>query len=144
MQEELFFFEGEDIFFFELDSEEERSSSKWRCRGFQKDIRVFVNFWVKIQFYYFILIKGGWKVVNLYLLKKQLFFFLGVVEERVCQSFVSRDNFLDISSVLEFSVFFVFYCVDSNSGDIVVIEEVWMENLKESSSFLKIGRYSLG
>lgn len=51
---------------------------------------------------------------------------------------------MDISSVLEFSVFFVFYCVDSNSGDIVVIEEVWMENLKESSSFLKIGRYSLG
>uniref|UniRef100_A0A2R8ZQN7 Ral transcription factor IIIC subunit 1 n=1 Tax=Pan paniscus TaxID=9597 RepID=A0A2R8ZQN7_PANPA len=144
MQEESLLPEGEDTFLSESDSEEERSSSKRRGRGSQKDTRASANLRPKTQPHHSTPTKGGWKVVNLHPLKKQLPSFPGAAEERACQSLASRDSLLDTSSVSEPNVSFVSHCADSNIGDIAVIEEVRMENPKESSSSLKTGRHSSG
>uniref|UniRef100_A0A2I3H479 Ral transcription factor IIIC subunit 1 n=1 Tax=Nomascus leucogenys TaxID=61853 RepID=A0A2I3H479_NOMLE len=144
MQEESLLPEGEDTFLSESDSEEERSSSKRRGRGSQKDTRASANLRPKTQPHHSTPTKGGWKVVNLHPLKKQPPSFPGAAEERACQSLTSRDNLLDTSSVSEPNVSFVSHCADSNSGDIAVIEEVRVENPKESSSSLKTGRHSSG
>ncbi|KAL0617008.1 General transcription factor 3C polypeptide 1 [Plecturocebus cupreus] len=142
MQEESLLPEGEDTFLSESDSEEERSSSKRRGRGAQRDTRASVNVRPKTQPHHSTPAKGGWKVLNLHSLKKQPPSFPAAAEERSCQSLASRDNLLDTSSVSDPNVSFVSHCTDSNSGDIAVIEEVRMENPKESSSSLKTGRHS--
>nr|XP_012320038.1 general transcription factor 3C polypeptide 1 [Aotus nancymaae] len=142
MQEESLLPEGEDTFLSESDSEEERSSSKRRGRGAQRDTRASANVRPKTQPHHSTPAKGGWKVLNLHPLKKQPPSFPGPAEERACQSLASRDNLLDTSNVSDPNVSFVSHCTDSNSGDIAVIEEVRMENPKESSSSLKTGRHS--
>lgn len=74
---------------------------------------------------------GGWKV-NLHPLKKQPSCSPGAAEEKACRGSAAGDSLLDTSSSSEPNLAFGSHCVDSNSGDIAVIEEVRLENPKVS------------
>lgn len=75
---------------------------------------------------------GGWKV-NLHPLKKQPTSSPGAAEERACRGSVGADSLLDTSSSSEATSAFGSHCVESNSGDIAVIEEVRLDNPKVSA-----------
>uniref|UniRef100_A0A8C9DDC2 Ral transcription factor IIIC subunit 1 n=1 Tax=Prolemur simus TaxID=1328070 RepID=A0A8C9DDC2_PROSS len=147
VQEESLLPEGEDTFLSDSDSEEEgssSSSSKRKGRGSQGDARSSAHPGPGTQFHHSTPTKGGWKVLNLHPLKKQPSSSPGAAEEKACRSSASRDNLLDTSSTSDPSVSFGSHCLDSNSGDIAVIEEVRLENPKESSSSQKTGRHGPG
>ena len=72
---------------------------------------------------------GGWKV-NLHPLKKQLPSSLAVAEEKACQSSAGGDSLLDTSASSYPGAPFGSHCMESNSGDMTVIEEVRLENPK--------------
>ncbi|XP_021567113.1 general transcription factor 3C polypeptide 1 [Carlito syrichta] len=142
VQEESLLPEGEDTFLSESDSEEESSSSnKRRGRASQGDGRSFTNLGSGTQPHHSTPTKGGWKVLNLHPLKKQSSSISGAAEEKACRGFVGKDGLLDTSSTSDQNMSYGSHCVGSNSGDIAVIEEVRLENPKESSSSLKTGRH---
>lgn len=68
--------------------------------------------------------------MNLHPLKKQPSSSPGAAEEKACWSTVAGDGLLDTSSNSDPSVPFGSSCLESNSGDIAVIEEVRLENPK--------------
>ncbi|XP_023596774.1 general transcription factor 3C polypeptide 1 isoform X1 [Trichechus manatus latirostris] len=123
VQEESVPPEGEDTFLSESDSEEESRRSKRKGKGLQGDRR-----------HHSTPAKGGWKVLNLHPLKKQSSCTPGAAEEKSCWSSVSGDGLLHSSGFSDA------HCMESNTGDIAVIEEVRLENPKESSSSQKSGK----
>ncbi|KAB0394536.1 hypothetical protein E2I00_004116 [Balaenoptera physalus] len=86
---------------------------------------------------------GGWKVISLHPLKKHSSSSVGAAE-RAGQSSFGGDNLLDTSSSADPGVSLGSHCVESHSGDIAVIEEVRLENPKESSSSQKTGKHGPG
>uniref|UniRef100_H0WHE0 Ral transcription factor IIIC subunit 1 n=2 Tax=Otolemur garnettii TaxID=30611 RepID=H0WHE0_OTOGA len=145
VQEESLLPEGEDTFLSESDSEEEgSSSSKRKGRGCQGDVRSAALLGPGAQFHHSTPTKGGWKVLNLQPLRKQPASSPGATEEKLCRSSVSRDNILDTSSTSDPNISFDSHCLGSGSGNIAVIEEVRLENPKESSSSQKTGRHGAG
>ncbi|XP_054438758.1 general transcription factor 3C polypeptide 1 [Pteronotus mesoamericanus] len=136
--------EGEDTFLSEWDSEEEggSSSSRRRGRGSQGDAKSSSSIGLGTQPHHSIPTKGGWKV-NLHPLKKQPSSSSGAAEDKACRSSVGG-RLPDPSSSLDSSVSFGSHCVENSSGDIAVIEEVRLENPKESSSSQKPGRHGPG
>ncbi|KAM6155909.1 general transcription factor 3C polypeptide 1 [Rhynchocyon petersi] len=118
--------EGEELLS-ESDSEEERRSSKKKGKRSQGDRTRGTP------------AKGGWKGANRHPLKKQLSGSSGAAEENAGWNSTGGDN-LDTSGFSDTSVPFGSHCLDSNTGDIAVIEEVRMENPKESSSSQKSGK----
>lgn len=75
---------------------------------------------------------GGWKILNLHPLKKLPATTTPGSAERTFQNVVSGDSFLDSSSSSDPNVSFGSHCLESNLGDIAVIEEVRLENPKVS------------
>lgn len=71
--------------------------------------------------------------MNLHPLKKQPVSSPGAAEERACRGSVGADSLLDTSSSSEATSAFGSHCVESNSGDIAVIEEVRLDNPKVSA-----------
>ncbi|XP_054549762.1 general transcription factor 3C polypeptide 1 isoform X2 [Talpa occidentalis] len=143
VQEESLLPEGEDTFLSESDSEEEGGScSKRRGRGSQGDRKSSLS--LGAQPHHSTSSKGGWKFVNLHPLKKQPASSSGAAEEKACRSAVSRDSLVDTSSTSDPSVSFGSHCMESTSGDIAMIEEVRLENPKESSSSQKTGKHGPG
>ncbi|XP_008564836.1 PREDICTED: general transcription factor 3C polypeptide 1 [Galeopterus variegatus] len=143
VQEESLLPEGEDAFLSESDSEEEGSGSgKRKGRGPPGDGRSSASLGPWAQPHHSTPTKGGWKVFNLHPLKKQPSSHPGAAEEKACRGLVSGgDSFLDTSSSSDPNVSFGSHCVESGSGDIAVIEEVRLENPKESSSSQKTGKH---
>ncbi|XP_006859958.1 PREDICTED: general transcription factor 3C polypeptide 1 [Chrysochloris asiatica] len=128
VQEDLLLPEGEETFLSESDSEEESSrssSSKRKGRGDGAHHPTPG--------------KGGWKVLNLHSLKKQPSCSMGAAEEKAWSS-SGGDGLLDASGFSDPSVPYGSHCVETNNGDIAVIEEVRLENPKESSSSQKSGK----
>ncbi|XP_037669883.1 general transcription factor 3C polypeptide 1 isoform X2 [Choloepus didactylus] len=146
VQEESLPPEGEDTFLSESDSEEESSSSgsKRKGRGSQGDTKSSASLGLGTQPHHSSPTKGGWKVLNLHPLKKQPSSSPAAAEERACQTAVSADSLLDTSSSSEANMSFGAHCMENNSGDIAVIEEVRLENPKESSSSQKTGKHGPG
>lgn len=68
--------------------------------------------------------------MNLHPLKKQPSSSPGAADEKACWSSAAGDGLLDTSSSSDPSVPFGSSCLESNSGDIAVIEEVRLENPK--------------
>lgn len=68
--------------------------------------------------------------MNLHPLKKQPSSSPGAADEKACWNSVAGDGLLDTSSSSDPSVPFGSSCLESNSGDIAVIEEVRLENPK--------------
>ncbi|KAF6124687.1 general transcription factor IIIC subunit 1 [Phyllostomus discolor] len=135
--------EGEDTFLSEWDSEEEgggSSSSRRRGKGSQGDAKPSSSIGLGTQPHHSIPTKGGWKV-NLHPLKKQPSSSSGAAEDKAGRSSVGGGRVLDPSSSSDPSVSFGSHCVENNSGDIAVIEEVRLENPKESSSSQKATRH---
>ncbi|XP_040319620.1 general transcription factor 3C polypeptide 1 [Herpailurus yagouaroundi] len=144
VQEESLLPEVEDSFLSDSDSEEERgSSSKRKGRVSQGDGRVCFGSGLGTQPHHSTPAKGGWKV-NLHPLKKQLPSSLAVAEEKACQSSAGGDSLLDTSASSYPGAPFGFHCMESNSGDMTVIEEVRLENPKESGSSQKTGKHGPG
>ncbi|XP_032460008.1 general transcription factor 3C polypeptide 1 [Phocoena sinus] len=143
VQEESLLPEGEDAFLSESDSEEEGSGGRRRGRGSQRDSRSFSNGSLRTQPHHSTSTKGGWKVISLHPLKKHPSSSLGAAE-RACQSSFRGDNLLDTSSSSDPSVPLGSHCMESHSGDIAVIEEVRLENPKESGSSQKTGKHGPG
>ncbi|XP_047388879.1 general transcription factor 3C polypeptide 1 isoform X3 [Sciurus carolinensis] len=140
--EETLLPEGEDTFLSESDSEEESSRrSKRRGRGAQGHLRSAVDAGPGSQPRHSTPTKGGWKVLNLHPLKKQPSSSAGAAEERASRGSVGRDGLLDTSSNSDLNVSFGSHCVESNNGDIAVIEEVRLDNPKESSSSQRTGKH---
>ncbi|XP_004623195.2 general transcription factor 3C polypeptide 1 [Octodon degus] len=136
--------EGEDTFLSESDSEEEGSrGSKRRARGAQGHARSSVEFGPGCQPHHSTPTKGGWKLLNLHPLKKPLPSSPGAAEERTSRTSGGRDA-LDTSSSSDLSMSFGSHCMESSSGDIAMIEEVRVDNPKESGSSQKGGKYSTG
>ncbi|XP_036268902.1 general transcription factor 3C polypeptide 1 isoform X1 [Pipistrellus kuhlii] len=134
--------EGEDTFLSELDSEEEGSSSSSKRRG-RGDVRSSSSSGLGAQPQHSTPIKGGWKV-NLHPLKKQPTSSPGAAEERACRGSVGADSLLDTSSSSDATSAFGSHCVESSNGDIAVIEEVRLDNPKESGSSQKTGKHGPG
>ncbi|XP_023471845.2 general transcription factor 3C polypeptide 1 [Equus przewalskii] len=145
VQEESLLPEGEDTFLSESDSEEEGSSrsSKRRGRGPQGDMKS-LSLCPGTQPRHSTPAKGGWKVVNLHPLKKQPASSPAAAEEKACRSSGGRDSLPEASSSTDPSVSYGSHCMKSNSGDIAVIEEVRLENPKESGSSQKTGKHGPG
>ncbi|XP_010989212.2 general transcription factor 3C polypeptide 1 isoform X1 [Camelus dromedarius] len=144
VQEESLLPEGEDAFLSESDSEEEGGGGKRKGRGPQGDVKLSSSSSLGAQPQHSTPTKVGWKVVNLHPLKKQPSAFPGAAEERACRSSVGGDSLLDTSSSSDPNVSFGSHCMESHSGDIAVIEEVRLENPKESSSSQKTGKHGPG
>ncbi|XP_004450524.2 general transcription factor 3C polypeptide 1 [Dasypus novemcinctus] len=135
----------EDTFLSESDSEESSSSSsKRKGKGSQGDTKSSSSVSLRTRLHHSTPNKGGWKILNLHPLKKQLPSSSAVAEEKAWQSSVGGDSLLDTSSSSDAPVSFGSHCVDSNSGDIAVIEEVRLENPKESSNSQKTGKHGPG
>lgn len=134
--------EGEDTFLSEWDSEEEGggSSSRRRGKGSQGDAKPSSSIGLGTQPHHSIPTKGGWKV-NLHPLKKQPSSSAGAAEDKAGRSSVGGGRVLDPSSSSDPGASFGSHCVENNSGDIAVIEEVRLENPKESSSSQKAARH---
>ncbi|XP_006896693.1 PREDICTED: general transcription factor 3C polypeptide 1 [Elephantulus edwardii] len=128
VQEESLLPDGEDAFLSESDSEEECKSSRKKGKRSQGDRARATP------------AKGGWKGTNRNPMKKPLAGSSGAGEEKAGWSSVGGDGHLDTSGFSDTSGPFSSHCIDSNSGDIAVIEEVRMENPKESSSSQKSGK----
>ncbi|XP_049555305.1 general transcription factor 3C polypeptide 1 isoform X2 [Orcinus orca] len=143
VQEESLLPEAEDAFLSESDSEEEGSGGRRRGRGSQRDSRSFSNGSLRTQPHHSTSTKGGWKVISLHPLKKHPSSSLGAAE-RASQSSFRGDNLLDTSSSSDPSVSLGSHCMESHSGDIAVIEEVRLENPKESGSSQKTGKHGPG
>uniref|UniRef100_A0A9L0IWV0 Ral transcription factor IIIC subunit 1 n=1 Tax=Equus asinus TaxID=9793 RepID=A0A9L0IWV0_EQUAS len=145
VQEESLLPEGEDTFLSESDSEEEGSSrsSKRRGRGPQGDMKS-LSLCPGTQPRHSTPAKGGWKVVNLHPLKKQPASSPAAAEEKACRSSGGRNSLPEASSSTDPSVSYGSHCMKSNSGDIAVIEEVRLENPKESGSSQKTGKHGPG
>ncbi|KAM6166644.1 general transcription factor 3C polypeptide 1 isoform 2-T2 [Erethizon dorsatum] len=144
MSEEPLLPEGEDAFLSESDSEEEGSrGSKRRARGAQGHVKSPAEFGPGSQPYHSTPTKGGWKLLNLHPLKKQLPSSPGAAEERASRSSGGRDN-LDTSGSSDLNMSFGSHCMESTSGDIAMIEEVRLENPKESGSSQKGGKHGAG
>ncbi|XP_044903716.1 general transcription factor 3C polypeptide 1 isoform X1 [Felis catus] len=144
VQEESLLPEVEDSFLSDSDSEEERgSSSKRKGRVSQGDGRACFGAGLGTQPHHSTPAKGGWKV-NLHPLKKQLPSSLAVAEEKACQSSAGGDSLLDTSASSYPGAPFGSHCMESNSGDMTVIEEVRLENPKESGSSQKTGKHGPG
>ncbi|XP_010621796.1 general transcription factor 3C polypeptide 1 isoform X1 [Fukomys damarensis] len=144
MSEEPLLPEGEDAFLSESDSEEEGSrGGKRRPQGAQAHTRPSAEFRPGVQPPHSTPTKGGWKLLNLHPLKRQLPSSPGAAEERASRSSGSRDN-LDTSGSSDFNVSFGSHCVESSSGDIAMIEEVRLDNPKESGSSQKAGKHGTG
>nr|XP_044987786.1 general transcription factor 3C polypeptide 1 [Jaculus jaculus] len=136
--------EGEEAFLSDSDSEEESSrSSKRKGRGSRGHSKASGDFVSGAQPHHSTPTKGGWKVLNLHPLKKPPAASPGNAEERACRSSASKDG-LDTSSSSELNASFDPHCVESHSGDIAVIEEVRLENPKESGGSQKAGRHGAG
>ncbi|XP_057604744.1 general transcription factor 3C polypeptide 1 isoform X2 [Hippopotamus amphibius kiboko] len=127
VQEESLLPEGEDAFLSESDSEEEGggSSSKRKGRGSQRDARSFSNSSLRTQPHHSTPAKGA-------------------AEERASRSSFSGNNPPDTSSSSDPGVSLGSHCMENHSGDIAVIEEVRLENPKESSSSQKTGKHGPG
>ncbi|XP_048189267.1 general transcription factor 3C polypeptide 1 isoform X4 [Perognathus longimembris pacificus] len=123
--------EGEDAFLSESDSEEERRTSKRKGRAHQGSARASADAGPGSQPHHATQGKGGWKAGNL---KVQPSSSLGTAEEK---GLGARDGFGDTSSSSD-----LVSCVESNGGDIAVIEEVRLD--KEISSSQKSGRHGTG
>ncbi|XP_066131590.1 general transcription factor 3C polypeptide 1 [Saccopteryx bilineata] len=136
--------EGEDTFLSESDSEEEGSSSSSRKRGraSQGDTKSSSG-GLGTQPHHSTPTKGGWKV-SLPSLKKQPSTSLAAAEEKAGRSSVTGDSLLDSSGLSDPSMSLDSQCVENNSGNIAVIEEVRLENPKESSSSQKAGKHGPG
>ncbi|KAM9056829.1 general transcription factor 3C polypeptide 1 isoform 3-T3 [Megaptera novaeangliae] len=143
VQEESLLPEGEDAFLSESDSEEEGSGCRRRGRGSQRDSKSFSNGGLRTRPHHTTPTKGGWKVISLHPLKKHSSSSVGAAE-RAGQSSFGGDNLLDTSSSADPGVSLGSHCVESHSGDIAVIEEVRLENPKESSSSQKTGKHGPG
>uniref|UniRef100_A0A452TMP4 General transcription factor IIIC subunit 1 n=1 Tax=Ursus maritimus TaxID=29073 RepID=A0A452TMP4_URSMA len=143
VQEESLVPEGEDTFLSESDSEEE-GSSKRRGRVSQSDGKACLNASLGAQPHHSTSAKGGWKVVNPHPPKKQPPSSLGAAEEKASQSSAGRDSLQDSSTSSDPGVSFGSHCMKSSSGDITVIEEVRLENPKESGSSQKTGKHGPG
>ncbi|KAG8513544.1 LOW QUALITY PROTEIN: General transcription factor 3C polypeptide 1, partial [Galemys pyrenaicus] len=145
VQEESLLPEGEDTFLSESDSEEEGGSrSKRRGRGPQSDRKSSLNLGLGPQPHHSTPSKGGWKVVNLHPLKKQPASSPGAAEEKACRSAVGRDGLVGTRSSSDPSMSFSSRCMESGCGDIAMIEEVRLENPKESGSSQKSGKHGPG
>ncbi|XP_004439572.1 PREDICTED: general transcription factor 3C polypeptide 1 [Ceratotherium simum simum] len=146
VQEESLLPEGEDTFLSESDSEEEggRSSSKRRGRGPRGNVRSSSSLSLRTQPHHSTPAKGGWKVVNLHPLKKQSASCPGAAEGKAFRSSASRDSLLDTNSSTDPSVSYGSCCMENKSGDIAVIEEVRLENPKESGGSQKTGKHGPG
>ncbi|XP_076997566.1 general transcription factor 3C polypeptide 1 isoform X2 [Tamandua tetradactyla] len=145
VQEESFLPEGEDAFLSESDSEEESSSSSRRKgKGSQGDTKSSLGLGLGTQPHHSTPTKGGWKVLNLHPLKKQPSSSSAAAEERAYRSSGGGDSLLDTSSSSEANVFFGSQCLESDSGNIAVIEEIRLENPKDSSSSQKTGKHGPG
>ncbi|XP_062040777.1 general transcription factor 3C polypeptide 1-like isoform X2 [Lepus europaeus] len=142
MQEESLPPEGEDAFLSESDSEDEGGSSKRKGRGPQGDARASVSLGLGAQPHHSTPTKGGWKVVNLNPLKRQPPALAGAAEGAACGSRAGTDNLLDTSSSSEPS--FGSHHMENDTGDIALIEEVRLENPKESSGSQKSGKHGPG
>ncbi|XP_036680624.1 general transcription factor 3C polypeptide 1 isoform X3 [Balaenoptera musculus] len=143
VQEESLLPEGEDAFLSESDSEEEGSGCRRRGRGSQRDSKSFSNGGLRTQPHHTTPTKAGWKVISLHPLKKHSSSSVGAAE-RAGQSSFGGDNLLDTSSSADPGVSLGSHCMESHSGDIAVIEEVRLENPKESSSSQKTGKHGPG
>ncbi|XP_004615986.1 general transcription factor 3C polypeptide 1 [Sorex araneus] len=129
MQDESLLAEAEDTFLSESDSEEEGGSGgRRRARGD-----------AKAQPHHSTPTKGGWKILNLHPLKKPPAI-TGSTEERTFRNSVCGDSVLDSSSSSDPNASFGSHCMESSLGDIAVIEEVKLENPKESSGSQKSGK----
>ncbi|XP_062040759.1 general transcription factor 3C polypeptide 1-like isoform X2 [Lepus europaeus] len=142
MQEESLPPEGEDAFLSESDSEDEGGSSKRKGRGPQGDARASGSLGLGAQPHHSTPTKGGWKVVNLNPLKRQPPALAGAAEGAACGSRAGTDNLLDTSSSSEPS--FGSHHMENDTGDIALIEEVRLENPKESSGSQKSGKHGPG
>uniref|UniRef100_A0A8C0WLD1 General transcription factor 3C polypeptide 1 n=1 Tax=Castor canadensis TaxID=51338 RepID=A0A8C0WLD1_CASCN len=134
--------EGEDTFLSESDSEEESGGGKRRGRA-PGHMRSSVDLGSSTQPHHSTPAKGAWKVLNLHPLKAQSSSSLGAAEEKGRRSSGDRDSLLDTSGSSDL-VSFDPHCVESSSGDIAVIEEVRLENPKESSGSQKAGKHGQG
>uniref|UniRef100_A0A8D1VDV0 General transcription factor 3C polypeptide 1 n=1 Tax=Sus scrofa TaxID=9823 RepID=A0A8D1VDV0_PIG len=146
VQEESLLPEAEDAFLSESDSEEEggRGRGRRRGRGSQADGRSSASGGLGPHSHHSTPTKGGWSVVSLHPLRKQPSSSPGAAEERACRSSAARDSLLDPSSSSDPSVSFGSHCVESHRGDIAVIEEVRLENPKESGGSQKAGKHGPG
>ncbi|XP_061257470.1 general transcription factor 3C polypeptide 1 isoform X2 [Bos javanicus] len=145
VQEESLLPEGEDAFLSELDSDEEGGGGgrKRKGRRAPRDARSFSNGGLRTQPHHSTPNKGGWKVINLHPLKKQPSFSPGAAEERASRGAFGGDN-LDTSGSSELGMSLGPHCVDSHGGDIAVIEEVRLENSKDSGGSQKTGKHGPG
>ncbi|XP_005405198.1 PREDICTED: general transcription factor 3C polypeptide 1 [Chinchilla lanigera] len=143
MSEEPLLPEGEDAFLSESDSEEEGGcrGGKRRARGGPR--RASAEFGPGCRPHHSTPTKGGWKLLNLNPLKKQLPSSPGTAEERASRSSWGRDP-LDTSGSSDLSQSFGSHCMESTSGDIAMIEEVRLENPKEGGSSQKGGKHGSG
>uniref|UniRef100_A0A8D1S8E3 General transcription factor 3C polypeptide 1 n=1 Tax=Sus scrofa TaxID=9823 RepID=A0A8D1S8E3_PIG len=146
VQEESLLPEAEDAFLSDSDSEEEggRGRGRRRGRGSQADGRSSASGGLGPHSHHSTPTKGGWSVVSLHPLRKQPSSSPGAAEERACRSSAARDSLLDPSSSSDPSVSFGSHCVESHRGDIAVIEEVRLENPKESGGSQKAGKHGPG
>ncbi|XP_012587099.1 PREDICTED: general transcription factor 3C polypeptide 1 [Condylura cristata] len=139
VQEESLLPEAEDTFLSESDSEEEGGGGgKKRGKGPQGDRRASS---LSLGPHHSTPSKGGWKVVNLHPLKKQPASSPGAADERPGRSAVGRDGLVDASSS---SDLLGTHCIGNSTGDIAMIEEVRLENPKESGSSQKTGKHGSG
>uniref|UniRef100_A0A8B9Y541 Ral transcription factor IIIC subunit 1 n=1 Tax=Bos mutus grunniens TaxID=30521 RepID=A0A8B9Y541_BOSMU len=145
VQEESLLPEGEDAFLSELDSDEEGGGGgrKRKGRRAPRDARSFSNGGLRTQPHHSTPNKGGWKVINLHPLKKQPSFSPGAAEERASRGAFGGDN-LDTSGSSELGMSLGPHCMDSHGGDIAVIEEVRLENSKDSGGSQKTGKHGPG
>ncbi|XP_069860386.1 general transcription factor 3C polypeptide 1 isoform X1 [Dipodomys merriami] len=128
--------EGEDAFLSESDSEEERHTTKRKGRAPRGQARASADAGPGSQPHHSTPGKGGWKAGNMNAMKAQPSSSLGAAEEKG-----ARDGLGDTSSSSDL-VSFGSHCVESNGGDIAVIEEVRLD--KEISSSQKSGRHGGG
>ncbi|KAH0503001.1 General transcription factor 3C polypeptide 1 [Microtus ochrogaster] len=140
VQDESLMPEGEEAFLSDSESEEESScSGKRKGRGSRGRSRA--SGVAGSQPHHSTPAKGGWKVLNLHPLKKPKA--LGTGEERARRSSRAR-NGLNTSSSSELNTSFDPNNMETHSGDIAVIEEVRLDNPKESGGSQKGGRHGPG
>ncbi|XP_060028731.1 general transcription factor 3C polypeptide 1 isoform X1 [Erinaceus europaeus] len=146
--EETLLPEAEDTFLSESDSEEEGGggggSGKKKGRGAQGGAKSSSSHGPWTQPHHSTPTKGGWKVLNLHPLKKQSSSSPGAAEDRASRGTAGTDGLLESSTSSDTGVAFGTHCVESNSGDIAVIEEVRLENPKESGGSQKAGKHGPG
>uniref|UniRef100_A0A8C8UPA7 General transcription factor III C 1 n=1 Tax=Peromyscus maniculatus bairdii TaxID=230844 RepID=A0A8C8UPA7_PERMB len=142
VQDESLMPEGEEAFLSDSESEEESScSGKRKGRGSRGQSRASGN--AGSQPHHSTPAKGGWKVLNLHPLKKPKAASHGGAEGRARRSSAGREG-LNTSSSSELNTSFDPNNMESHSGDIAVIEEVRLDNPKESGGSQKAGRHGPG